>query len=85
MENKDSPNRNQRMTITIMDTVSDYIREQCPQMVIDLMFAVVWVTGVSIIFEAVDGPQWAYYLFMAAGVIAYFSFFTSLEVAREQS
>ncbi len=53
-------------------------------MVADLAFAVVWVTVVSLLFEVVDGPQWAYYLFMLAGVGAYFAFFWSLRVAREQ-
>ncbi len=53
-------------------------------MVADLAFAVVWVTGVSLLFEVVDGPRWAYYLFMLAGVAAYFAFFWSLKAASEQ-
>lgn len=52
-------------------------------MLADLVFALVWVTGVSLFFDVVDGPQWAYYMFMAAGIPAYFGFFFSLELALE--
>lgn len=71
--------------MTIIDKVRDSIREHRSGMVMDLVFAVVWVTLVSIIFDLVDGPQWAYYLFMFAGVIAYFGFFASLDAARKRS
>jgi hypothetical protein len=50
----------------------------------DLAFAVVWVTLVEAFFTLVEGPQWAYYLFMLAGVIAYFGFFASVEQAIEE-
>jgi hypothetical protein len=52
-------------------------------MVTDLLFALVWVTLVEVFFTVVEGPQWAYYLFMLAGVAAYFGFFWSLDRARE--
>lgn len=71
--------------MTIIDKVRDSIREHRSGMVMDLVFAVVWVTLVSIIFDLVDGPQWAYYLFMFAGVVAYFGFFASLDAARKRS
>ena len=64
-------------------TSADRLREHGPGMLTDLAFAVVWVTVVSLLFEAVDGPRWAYYLFMFAGVVAYFGFFWSLELARD--
>lgn len=63
--------------------VVDAIREHHRSMVADLAFAVAWVTMVSVFFDVVDGPRWAYYLFMFAGVVAYFGFFWSLERARE--
>lgn len=50
----------------------------------DLAFAVVWVTLVEAFFTLVEGPQWAYYLFMLAGVIAYFGFFASVGRATEK-
>jgi hypothetical protein len=39
------------------------------------------VTLVNALFRVVDGPTWAYYLLMAAGVVAYYGFFLSLEAA----
>lgn len=71
--------------MTGIDKIRDYVRENRSGMVVDLVFAVVWVTMVSVIFDVVQGPRWAYYLFMFAGVIAYFGFFSSLDAVREQS
>ncbi|RDI72560.1 hypothetical protein [Halopelagius longus] len=65
-------------------SIADTLREHGSGMLADLAFAVVWVTGVSVFFDFVTGPQWAYYLFMAAGIPAYFGFFWSLKMAREQ-
>lgn len=48
----------------------------------DLAFAVVWVTIVEVFFAVVDGPQWAYYMFMLAGIVAYFGFFASLDARK---
>lgn len=45
----------------------------------DLAFAVVWVTLVEVIFTVLQGPRWAYYMFMLAGIVAYFGFFASLK------
>ena len=64
--------------------VRDAIREHRSGMVLDLAFAVVWVTLVSAFFDLVAGPQWAYYLCMGAGVVAYFGFFASLDAAKAQ-
>lgn len=44
----------------------------------DLAFAVVWVTLVEVFFVLVEGPRWAYYMFMLAGIVAYFGFFASV-------
>jgi hypothetical protein len=48
----------------------------------DLVFAVAWVTLVNVIFRSVDGPTWAYYPFMLAGVAAYYGFIVSLRMAE---
>jgi 4-amino-4-deoxy-L-arabinose transferase-like glycosyltransferase len=66
-----------------LERVGDYVRENRHGMVTDLVFAVAWVTLVNVIFRVLDGPTWAYYLFMFAGVAAYFGFVYSLEAARE--
>lgn len=64
------------------DALSEHVRDNRRGMVADLAFAVAWVTAVSLLFDVVDGPRWAYYLLMAAGVVAYVVFFASLAVAR---
>ncbi|MCY4730141.1 hypothetical protein KY092_06175 [Natronomonas gomsonensis] len=64
-----------------LERLGEYILENRGGIVTDLVFAVVWVTLVTVIFRFVDGPDWAYYLLMVAGVVAYYGFFLSLEVA----
>ncbi|ELY57278.1 MULTISPECIES: hypothetical protein [Natronococcus] len=59
-------------------------REQRWGIFVDLVFAVSWVTMVEIIFRVLEGPTWAYYMFMLAGIVAYFGFVTSLEVASNE-
>jgi len=70
--------------MSLVDCIRDHVREHRSGMVSDLLFALVWVTIVELFFRFVDGPQWAYYLFMLAGILAYFGFFWSLELARER-
>ncbi|AQL44110.1 hypothetical protein BV210_15970 [Halorientalis sp. IM1011] len=70
--------------MSLVDSIRDHVREHRSGMVSDLLFALVWVTLVELFFRFVDGPQWAYYMFMLAGILAYFGFFWSLELAREQ-
>lgn len=65
------------------DSLTDYVRENRSGLVTDLVFAVVWVTIVTVVFEILDGPDWAYYAAMLAGVVAYFGFFASLEMAKK--
>ncbi|NUB91216.1 hypothetical protein HT576_09300 [Haloterrigena sp. SYSU A121-1] len=60
------------------------LREERWGMLADLVFAIIWVTLVDVIFRFLEGPQWAYYLFMFAGIIAYFGFFASLDLARSK-
>ena len=68
--------------MSIVDTIRNHVREHRSGMVSDLVFALVWVTIVELFFNFVDGPQWAYYMFMLAGIVAYFGFFWSLELAK---
>ncbi|WP_247009358.1 hypothetical protein [Halorientalis litorea] len=71
--------------MSLVETIREHVRENGSGMVSDLLFALVWVTIVEVFFTFVDGPQWAYYTFMLAGVVAYFGFFWSLDVARERA
>jgi hypothetical protein len=71
--------------VSLVETVREHVRQHRRGMLFDLVFAIAWVTVVSLLFEVVDGPQWAYYLCMGAGVAAYFGFVWSLDAAKEQS
>jgi hypothetical protein len=52
----------------------------------DLVFAIAWVTVVSLLYDFAfaNTPQWVLYMFMLAGIPAYFGFFLSLEMAKRQ-
>ncbi|SDM12638.1 hypothetical protein SAMN04487949_0955 [Halogranum gelatinilyticum] len=65
-----------------LEAIGEHVREHRSGMVVDLVFAMAWVAVVSLVFEVVDGPQWAYYFTMACGVLAYYGFFWSLDVAE---
>ncbi|OVE85612.1 hypothetical protein [Natronolimnobius baerhuensis] len=67
-------------------SIVDQLRENQTGMLYDLLFAVVWVAFVSFLFDFVfiDAPSWAFYMFMLAGIPAYFGFFFSLKVAKQQ-
>ena len=67
------------------DTVRDYVSRNRLGIVYDLVFAVVWVTAVTVIHSALQGPEWAYYLLLLAGVPAYFVFQASLSAAKADS
>ena len=41
------------------------------------------MTLMNVVFRLVDGPTWAYYLFMLAGVPACYGFIASLGMAKE--
>lgn len=60
-------------------------REERWGILVDLMFAIVWVTVVELLFQFVEGPTWAYYLMMFMGIVAYFAFVWNLELARKWS
>ncbi|MFC6718563.1 hypothetical protein ACFQGT_01190 [Natrialbaceae archaeon GCM10025810] len=60
-------------------------REERWGVLVDLLFAIVWVTLVDLLFEVVPGPTWAYYLMMFMGVVAYFAFVWNMDLARKWS
>ncbi|MCT9098295.1 hypothetical protein [Haloarchaeobius sp. HME9146] len=62
--------------------VRNHVREHNAGMAVDLAFALAWVTLVTLLFEVVQGPSWAYQLTLASGVVAYYGFFASLSVAK---
>ena len=66
-----------------LETIGDHVRENRSGMFVDLVFAIAWVTAVSVVFGLLQAPQWAYYLAMLAGVVAYYGFFWSLEAATD--
>lgn len=67
----------------LLETVGEHVREHRSGMVVDLVFALAWVTVVTVVFDLLPGgPQWLYYLTLLGGVIAYFGFFASLEAVR---
>jgi len=70
--------------MSLADRLEEHLAEHRSGMVYDLVFAVVWVGFVSLLFDFVftSAPTWAFYMFMLAGVPAYFGFFWSLELAE---
>ena len=67
----------------VFQRIGEYVVENRRGMFGDLVFAVVWVTLVNVFFGFVDGPTWAYYMFMVAGIVAYFGFVYSVEAAAK--
>ncbi|WP_336360333.1 hypothetical protein [Haladaptatus sp. ZSTT2] len=67
----------------LVATVRNHVHEHRDGMVVDLAFALCWVTVVTILFDVLQGPEWAYQLCLLSGVIAYFGFFASLSVAKQ--
>lgn len=71
--------------MSIVEAIREHVREHGRGMMGDLLFAVAWATLVEVVFAALGGPRWAYYLSMVAGVVAYFGFVASLQAARERA
>ncbi|PSP60071.1 hypothetical protein BRC73_04125 [Halobacteriales archaeon QH_7_66_37] len=71
--------------MSLDDRLRQHVREHKSGMLYDLMFAVVWVALVGFLFDFVfvGAPRWAFYMFMLAGIPAYFGFFWSLELAGQ--
>ncbi|AKH96900.1 hypothetical protein [Halanaeroarchaeum sulfurireducens] len=66
----------------LLQRLGEHVQEHHSGMARDLLFALVWVGLVSVIFGLVEGPQWAYYLLLAAGIPAYYGFVFSMGVAK---
>ncbi|WP_224447359.1 hypothetical protein [Haloprofundus salilacus] len=67
-----------------LEAIGKHVREHRRGMFVDLVFAMAWVTVVTIVFDLLKAPQWAYYLAMLGGVVAYYGFFWSLEAAKNE-
>lgn len=63
--------------------IGNHIYENKDGMAFDLVFAVVWVTIVSVFVALVDAPTMARYVLLATGIPAYFGFVYSLELAKQ--
>ncbi|MFD1571077.1 hypothetical protein [Halorubrum laminariae] len=84
MTDTDSPD-DAETSQSFADRLRSQIRENRTGMVGDLVFAVVWVTFASLLYDFVfpTAPQWVLYMFMLAGIPAYFGFFISVEMAKQ--
>ncbi|MFC3476310.1 hypothetical protein [Halobacterium litoreum] len=71
--------------MTLAETVRDHVAEHHDGMLFDLVFAIIWVTVVTIVFGALDAPQLVYYGALASGVVAYYGFAMSMDLAREMN
>jgi len=73
--------------MSLADRLTNHLREEKRGILHDALFALVWVTLISALFEFifVTAPTWAYYLFMFCGIPAYFGFFISLDMALAQA
>ena len=73
------------MASGLLETIGEHLREHRSGMLVDLVFALAWVTVVTLVFDLLPGgPQWLYYLTLLGGVIAYYGFFASLEAVQEE-
>lgn len=68
-----------------LERLGEYVQKNRSGIFTDLVFAVVWVTLINVIFTLIEGPQWAYYMFMLAGIVAYFGLIWSLEIAKKSN
>lgn len=67
-----------------LEAIGEHVLANRSGIVVDLVFALTWVTVVSVLFRLLPpAPQWAYYLALAAGIPAYYGFFWSLELALD--
>jgi hypothetical protein len=70
--------------MSVLDAVRDHVAEHRDGMLFDLVFAIAWVTVVTLLFEGLGAPRAVYYGALASGVVAYYGFAFSLQLAREQ-
>lgn len=63
-----------------LEAIGRHIQEHRSGMVVDMAFAIAWVTVVTVVLDVLMGaPQWLYYLTLFGGIVAYYGFFWTLE------
>ncbi|MFC6863873.1 hypothetical protein ACFQGE_10385 [Halomicroarcula sp. GCM10025817] len=63
-----------------LEAIGRHIQEHRSGMVVDMVFAIAWVTVVTVVLDVLMGaPQWLYYLTLLGGIVAYYGFFWTLE------
>lgn len=67
-----------------LEALRDHVEENRRGMLVDVVFAVVWVTLATIIANALHAPDYARYILMLAGIPAYYALFISLDVLEQQ-
>ncbi|MFP4188431.1 MAG: hypothetical protein ACOCRA_00095 [Halobacteria archaeon] len=67
-----------------LDSLRDHVTENRRGMLVDIVFAVVWVTLATVIANALQAPDYARYILMLAGIPAYYALFISLDVLEQQ-
>ncbi|MFB6270802.1 MAG: hypothetical protein ABEH83_12720 [Halobacterium sp.] len=70
--------------MSVLDAVRDHVAEHHDGMLFDLVFAIAWVTVVSLLFKGFDAPESVYYAALASGVVAYYGFVYSMQAAKAQ-
>ena len=72
---------------SVADRARRIVSENGTGMLQDLLFAFAWVGLASLLYDFAfpTAPRWVLYMFMLAGIPAYFGFFVSLEIAKENS
>jgi hypothetical protein len=69
--------------MTLADSIRDHVAEHHDGMLFDMVFAILWVTVVTLLFRGLGAPQLVYYGALASGVVAYYGFAMSLEYVRQ--
>ncbi|MFC7026532.1 hypothetical protein ACFQJ5_01315 [Halomicroarcula sp. GCM10025324] len=63
-----------------LEAIGRHIQEHRSGMVVDMVFAIAWVTVVTVVLDVLMGaPQWLYYLTLLGGIVAYYGFFWTLD------
>lgn len=69
--------------MSFADRLREHVEEHQGGIVADMLFAVVWVTVASLLYElSGNAPRWVLWMYLLAGVPAYFLFFWSWELAK---
>lgn len=70
--------------MSLGDTIRDHVVEHKDGMLFDLVFAIAWVLVATFAYRLLGAPKWVHYLLLASGVLAYFGFVWSLELAEQR-